>query len=107
MAPRQWWERGVRILARTCLEAVKDPQALSSRPCSSTWVDTLGSAPCDDVAHGRSLEKRNCQSMRGPTSQRAYAERGNPPAVLSRGFRLRASGTADSELPTVLTWSTA
>jgi len=25
MAPRQWWERGVRILARTCLEAVKDP----------------------------------------------------------------------------------
>jgi hypothetical protein len=25
MAPREWWERGVRILARTCLEAVKDP----------------------------------------------------------------------------------
>jgi hypothetical protein len=25
MAPRDWWERGVRILARTCLEAVKDP----------------------------------------------------------------------------------
>ena len=25
MAPGQWWERGVRILARTCLEAVKDP----------------------------------------------------------------------------------
>src|SRR6516164_6859452 len=25
MAPRQWRERGVRILARTCLEAVKDP----------------------------------------------------------------------------------
>jgi len=25
MTPRQWWERGVRILARTCLEAVKDP----------------------------------------------------------------------------------
>jgi hypothetical protein len=25
MSPRHWWERGVRILARTCLEAVKDP----------------------------------------------------------------------------------
>jgi hypothetical protein len=25
MAPRVWYERGVRILARTCLEAVKDP----------------------------------------------------------------------------------
>jgi len=25
MAPREWYERGVRILARTCLEAVKDP----------------------------------------------------------------------------------
>jgi hypothetical protein len=25
MAPRDWHERGVRILARTCLEAVKDP----------------------------------------------------------------------------------
>ena len=25
MAPKEWWGRGVRILARTCLEAVKDP----------------------------------------------------------------------------------
>jgi hypothetical protein len=25
MAPKEWYERGVRILARTCLEAVKDP----------------------------------------------------------------------------------
>lgn len=25
MAPKDWYERGVRILARTCLEAVKDP----------------------------------------------------------------------------------
>jgi hypothetical protein len=25
MAPKNWYERGVRILARTCLEAVKDP----------------------------------------------------------------------------------
>jgi hypothetical protein len=25
MTPKQWYERGVRILARTCLEAVKDP----------------------------------------------------------------------------------
>jgi hypothetical protein len=25
MPPKEWWERGVRILARTCLEAVKDP----------------------------------------------------------------------------------
>src|SRR5262249_8394296 len=25
MPPREWYERGVRILARTCLEAVKDP----------------------------------------------------------------------------------
>ena len=25
MAPKKWYERGVRILARTCLEAVKDP----------------------------------------------------------------------------------
>jgi 16S rRNA G966 N2-methylase RsmD len=25
MAPRDWYERGLRILARTCLEAVKDP----------------------------------------------------------------------------------
>ena len=25
MAPREWYERGVRILARTCLEALKDP----------------------------------------------------------------------------------
>src|SRR5215468_121505 len=25
MAPKEWHERGVRILARTCLEAVKDP----------------------------------------------------------------------------------
>jgi len=25
MPPKEWYERGVRILARTCLEAVKDP----------------------------------------------------------------------------------
>jgi hypothetical protein len=25
MTPKEWYERGVRILARTCLEAVKDP----------------------------------------------------------------------------------
>ena len=25
MPPREWYQRGVRILARTCLEAVKDP----------------------------------------------------------------------------------
>jgi len=25
MSPKEWYERGVRILARTCLEAVKDP----------------------------------------------------------------------------------
>jgi hypothetical protein len=25
MKPREWYERGVRILARTCLEAIKDP----------------------------------------------------------------------------------
>src|SRR5260370_40511536 len=25
MPPKAWYERGVRILARTCLEAVKDP----------------------------------------------------------------------------------
>jgi 16S rRNA G966 N2-methylase RsmD len=25
MAPKDWYQRGVRILARTCLEAVKDP----------------------------------------------------------------------------------
>jgi hypothetical protein len=25
MAPKQWYDHGVRILARTCLEAVKDP----------------------------------------------------------------------------------
>ena len=25
MAPKEWYQRGVRILARTCLEAVKDP----------------------------------------------------------------------------------
>jgi hypothetical protein len=25
MTPQEWYERGVRILARTCLEAVKDP----------------------------------------------------------------------------------
>jgi hypothetical protein len=25
MPPKEWWRRGVRILARTCLEAVKDP----------------------------------------------------------------------------------
>jgi hypothetical protein len=25
MVPKEWWGRGVRILARTCLEAVKDP----------------------------------------------------------------------------------
>jgi hypothetical protein len=25
MAPKEWYARGVRILARTCLEAVKDP----------------------------------------------------------------------------------
>jgi hypothetical protein len=25
MSPKEWHERGVRILARTCLEAVKDP----------------------------------------------------------------------------------
>jgi hypothetical protein len=25
MAPKEWFARGVRILARTCLEAVKDP----------------------------------------------------------------------------------
>jgi len=29
MRPQEWYERGVRILARTCLEAVKDP--LSSK----------------------------------------------------------------------------
>src|SRR5437667_4064741 len=25
MAPKEWYGRGVRVLARTCLEAVKDP----------------------------------------------------------------------------------
>ena len=25
MPPKEWYDRGVRILARTCLEAVKDP----------------------------------------------------------------------------------
>ena len=25
MTPKEWWGRGVRILARTCIEAVKDP----------------------------------------------------------------------------------
>ena len=25
MPPKEWYERGIRILARTCLEAVKDP----------------------------------------------------------------------------------
>jgi hypothetical protein len=25
MSPKEWYDRGVRILARTCLEAVKDP----------------------------------------------------------------------------------
>jgi hypothetical protein len=25
MAPKEWYERGARVLARTCLEAVKDP----------------------------------------------------------------------------------
>ena len=25
MTPKEWWGRGMRILARTCIEAVKDP----------------------------------------------------------------------------------
>jgi len=25
MTPKEWYGRGVRVLARTCLEAVKDP----------------------------------------------------------------------------------
>src|SRR5258708_32452882 len=38
MAPRQWWERGVRILARTCLEAAKDPLGDAEGPAVAKGI---------------------------------------------------------------------
>ena len=43
MPPKKWYERGVRILARTCLEAVKDP--LGNR---------IGADIAEVIAHGTS-----------------------------------------------------
>ncbi len=42
MAPKEWYERGLRILARTCLEAVKDP--LGNR-IGSDIADVVARAP--------------------------------------------------------------
>ena len=61
MAPRQWWERGVRILARTCLEAVKDP---------------LGNAIGRDVANSRARKKSAPISPSTPQRRSWQAARG-------------------------------
>jgi hypothetical protein len=47
MAPKDWYQRGVRILARTCLEAVKDPLG---NKIGSDIADTV-----TPVAGGRSI----------------------------------------------------
>ena len=54
MPPHEWYDHGVRILARTCLEAVKDPLGNKiGRDIAEVVTRARGNRPIESSIHSR------------------------------------------------------
>jgi hypothetical protein len=83
LPPKVWYEKGVRILARTCLEAVKDPLGNKiGRDIAEVVLQRSAPVPSESSIHSQAhatLSTRFCGICR---AQRVLVLRSSPPSSI-------------------------